>query len=198
METLDQKSNLQAPQRTDRDHVKVHTAIAEQGKVHQLKGEYKLAQQYYRHAMQMAMQSEESHVYLNHYLECLLECLEMDGQYQAIIDYCEKMIGRGKLIASKDFEMESLAKLYLRKGIIQLKMGSMQAGIEALNDALTLIAETKKPLELAQTLIFLHDSGLKLNVKRILAEQKRTNYFVVTEEKTRKEIAMELPKGSLA
>jgi len=175
--------------------VKVHVAIAEQGKLHALQAQHPKAMQYYKHAMQMALQAEDDPQYVNHYLGCLLESLEHTGKYADIIAYCDKMIERGQLIASKDFELESLSMLYLRKGIILLKAGQLEEGLSALDAAIE--TRSGKGPELAQTLLFMHNSGLKLNMERIEAEQQRTGYFMVEAGQVKAEIAMALPDESL-
>ncbi len=182
---------------TVKKHIKIHQAIAEQGKLYALEGNHDLACRYYKHAMQMAVQSEENHSFLKHYLECLLESLELTANYGSVTSYCDQMIGH-YLNHTADPEISrSAALLFQRKGVILLKMKQTDEAVKCLQRSQQIMEEEGKNMPLAQNLLFMVASGLQLDNQRILAEQHRNGYFIVSKELVQADIAIKLPEGSL-
>jgi tetratricopeptide (TPR) repeat protein len=175
--------------------IRVHAAIAEQGKIYAKEEKYDTALQYLNQALQMAIQSEEPNLFIRHYLECILQVLELKGAYDTVLDYCHSMLqgfaGRKGSLSAK--ETRELALVYLREGILLIKKGQEAQGVLYLKKTVETMAGVGDEVPLAQAILFMHTSGLELGLQRLLAEQKRLQYFSILHESTDRNLAFELP-----
>jgi tetratricopeptide (TPR) repeat protein len=174
-----------------------HLGIAEQGKLYALEGKHELALAYYRESIRLTVQAGEAEIVFRHYLECVLESLELMGSYREVLDYCDKAID---LLTSQEAEAQTgadLAHVYQRRGIVQLKSGHREAAIESLRKSLELGTAHRYALPLAKTLLGWLERGLQVDARRVLAEQQRTHYFNVRPDTVDKERAVRLPNEQL-
>ena len=98
--------------------------IAEQGKVHALRGDHAVALLYYRHAIHMTVQTHDSEIFFRHYLECVMESLEQTGSYPEVLAYCAKAIEfYAQNPPPNPLAQRDLAHIYERQGVVLLKSG---------------------------------------------------------------------------
>src|SRR6185436_7855303 len=69
----------------------LHYRVAEQGKVHALKGEHGEALRHYREALRLAANHGEPEVCLRHYAWCVLESLERSGAFEEVVALCQRV-----------------------------------------------------------------------------------------------------------
>lgn len=170
----------------------LHQSFAEQGKLYFLEEKFDLALKYFRYSLELAVQTESPEFLIKHYLECLLEALEMTGNYQAVLAYCDRFIS---LVEQEDFNAERqiyLAQVFQKKGIVLIKSGKKAEGQNFLDKASKLAASGKFPLLLTENILFLLNSGIVPNKTRILQEQKQAGYFFINPKNVNKEIALQI------
>ncbi len=177
----------------------LHMGIAEQGKLHAVDGDHKLALQYYRRAMHMAVSAEDSEFFFRHYLECVMESLEHLGSFEDVLIYCEKAL---ELYAKKPPEdpvsVRDLAHVHQRKAVALIKSGDVEAAAEPLREAVRLVREADQTIPLAEALLRWVDAGYRIDPARVLAEQKRHGYFSVRRDTVDASRAVKLPPEMLA
>ena len=83
------------------------------------------------------MQAGEPEIVFRHYLECVLESLELAGSYQEVLDYCDKAIGLFFDQGVTGAEAE-LAHVYQRQGAVLLKSGDREGAMRSLRKAVEL------------------------------------------------------------
>ncbi|HCA23425.1 MAG TPA: peptidylprolyl isomerase, partial [Pseudomonas sp.] len=74
---------------TDKAH-QLHLGIAEQGKVLALAGRHADALQHYQEALRMAVSSRAPEVFFRHYTQCVMESLELSGELDSVLRYCNE------------------------------------------------------------------------------------------------------------
>lgn len=176
-----------------REHL--HLGVAEQGKVHALAGEHVKALLYYRQAMRMAGEAGAPALFSRHYMECALESLELMGAYDEVLASCEKAIDHYRENPpAQPLARVDLATFHERAGMILLKAGRDPKEARAHLQKATKGARAEgKSLPLAETLLRWVDSGLHVDAKRILAEQKRHKTLSVRPESVEPARAIPLP-----
>lgn len=172
----------------------IHMGLAEQGKVHALEGEHRLALFYYRRAMHMSVQAGHPEVFFRHYLECVIESLEQMGAYEEVLAYCEQAIALYQdsppetAVAKRD-----LAHIHQRMGVVKLKSGDPAGARAALERALAVIRDQDQRLPLAEGLLRWCQMGLHLDAQRITSEQRHHRYFSVRKDTVDPTRAIRLP-----
>lgn len=175
----------------------VHLGIAEQGKLYALEGKHELALAYYREAIRLTVQAGEPEIVFRHYLECVLESLELMGSYHEVLDYCDKAID---LLTSREASAQTeaeLAHVYQRRGAVQLKSGNREAAVESFRKAVQFGGTQGLALPLAQALLGWVERGLQVDTRRVLAEQQRAHYFNVRHDTVDRTRAVKLPNEPL-
>jgi len=177
----------------------LHLGIAEQGKLHAVAGDHQLALMYYRRAMQMTVENGDEEWFFRHYLECVIESLELMGEYDDVLEYCDKAIGLyADSHPTDDLSIRDLAHIHQRKAVILIKKDQMPAAIESLRTSVGLARDASQSIPLAERLLRWAESGFKLDTARILAEQKRERYFTVREDNIDPNRAVRLPPQMLS
>lgn len=178
------------------DASSMHLGIAEQGKLYALEGQHDYALVYYREAIRLTVQAGQPEIVFRHYLECVLESLELIGAYQEVLDYCEKAVSliTGQTGEASDAE---LAHVYQRRGVVQLKAGERDSAIDSLRKATEHGGTRPDSVILAKSLLTWLERGLRVDVQRVLAEQQRTRYFSVRRESVDTRRAIRLPNERL-
>ena len=177
---------------------RLHMGIAERGKSHAVEGNHTKALQYYRVAMRIAVAAKEPEIFFRHYLECVMESLELMGAYDEVLAYCDKAIALytetppPNVMATMD-----LASIHLRRGAILLKQNereeaksSLQAAREIARSIGGTVALAGVPLRWAQV-------GYAIEPARVLAEQKRSGYFLIRKDMIDASRAIELSDADL-
>src|SRR5215212_2230092 len=89
---------------------RLHLGIAEQGKVHALKGDHGSALTHYREAIRMAVSSGAPEVFFRHYMECTLESLERMGSLREVLEYCDRAIAHYAELMPNSEEQRALIR----------------------------------------------------------------------------------------
>ncbi len=173
---------------------RLHVGLTEQGKLHALAGEHRLALAHYREAMAVAVRAGEPEVFFRHSLECALESLELLGAYDEVLVYCDRAIAHYRkqppahAVATRD-----LAHVHQRRALVLLKRGEREAAREDLAACLRLQPGS---MPLASTLQRWVAGGLHFDPARIVAEQHRHQAFCVRRDTVAPERAIPLPAGA--
>lgn len=187
-----------SPAEATQTGAKLHMGIAEQGKVHALRGEHALALVHYRHAIHMTAQAQDPEIFFRHYLECVMESLEQMGSYAEVLAYCDKAI---ELYAqnppANPLAQRDLAHIHERRGVVLLKSGEKDEAIKAFERGSTVLEGSGQMLPLIQTLLRWLKAGLHVDTNRVLAEQRRTHYFSVRSDTVDASRAIQLPDERL-
>lgn len=192
------QDSISAPEAAAWASPAVHLGIAEQGKLYALAGKHDRALAYYREAIRLTVQAAEPEIVFRHYLECVLESLEMMGSYQEVLDYCDKAVDL--FLTSREAAAQTgaeLAHVYQRQGAVLLKSGNREAAAQSLRKAVDVGATHRLSLPLAKTLLGWVERGLQVDARRVLAEQQRTNYFNVRHDTVDRARAVKLPNEHL-
>ncbi|MEM1134587.1 MAG: hypothetical protein AAGI07_02020 [Bacteroidota bacterium] len=173
----------------------IHQSFAEQGKIYFLEEKFDLALKYFRYSLELAVQTESPEFFVKHYLECLLEALEMTGDFDPVLEYCNRFIGLMEDENTKNLEKwHLLALLYQKKGIVLIKTGKLDQGKRNLTIAQQLAGNKNFPLLLCENILFLLNSGIVPDNHKIISEQVQSGYFIMNAENVNKEIAMKNPE----
>jgi tetratricopeptide (TPR) repeat protein len=163
--------------------MRLHMGIAEQGKLYALAGDHARALHYYRMAIQLTVQAGDPEIFFRHYLECVMESLEQTSALAEVLAYCDKAIALyDERPPANPLATADLASIHQRRGAVLLKMGEPAEARAALRSALAVTSEIGRALALAQTLLRWLDAGYHIDPARVLAEQRRTEYFSVRRE----------------
>lgn len=176
--------------------LKLHMGIAEQGKIYAVEGNHKLALAYYQSAINMTVQAGDPELFFRLYLESALESMEHLGLHDEVIDYCNralKIYEENPPSEDNDFAKLDFANIHQRKGIVLFKMGQKEEAKEYLKKALDLIKKEKGKFPLSEKVLRWAQTGMYIDAKRVLSEQKSSKYFTVTKENLRPEAAIKLP-----
>jgi tetratricopeptide (TPR) repeat protein len=180
----------------------MHMGLAEQGKLHALAAEHKLAMLYYREAIRMATSQGAPEVFFRHYLECLLESLERTGAWREVVVYCDRALEHHATLKPVDAEQAAFirydqAHLQQRRGAVLYKLGLNDAAREALQAAFSLARAGGFQLPLAEALYNWVVRGYRTDERRIVAEQERFQYFSVRPDTVDPSKAIRLPDTHL-
>ena len=177
----------------------LHMGVAEQGKLHAVDGDHATALLYYRRAMHMTMQDGDEEWFFRHYLDCMIESLELTGSFPEVMEYCDKAIALyGDNDPDDPLSVRDLAHLHQRRGIILTKMGELDAAKLALTEAMRLVRSQRQSLPLADRVLRWLSSGLQIDQRRLMDEQIRTIYFTVRHDNVDPERAVKLPPEMLS
>lgn len=156
----------------------MHWSIAESGKLYALKSNHVEALRRYREALRLAVASKAPEVFFRHYTQCVLESLELTGAYDEIIQFCTdadrhyKALNLGSSLHHRDH-----ASVLERLGLVQLKNGNLEAGRDALQQALKVAGKGSLPV--SEEVLGWLGRGFTVETPRILQSQRRHKYFVV-------------------
>ncbi|UZR95672.1 hypothetical protein [Chondrinema litorale] len=173
----------------------VHQSFTEQGKIYFLEEKFELALKYFNYSLELAVQTDSPEFFVKHYLECLLEALEMIGNFEPVISYCDRFIGLIEDEMTNEAEQTFyLALLYQKRGIVLIKSGKADLGKSNLENAVQIAENNNFPLLLSENILFLLNSGITPDQHKIVQEQVQAGYFVINSETVNKEIAMRNPE----
>ncbi|MGD1847506.1 MAG: hypothetical protein ACFB10_19125 [Salibacteraceae bacterium] len=171
----------------------MHLGIAEQGKILALKGDHNEALRHYREALRISMDQRAGDVFFQHYAQCVMESLELAGQYEEVVRYCRMMHD------FLDQQPEGVAAVqrhrahvWEREAVQHLLLKDPEAALECLKAAQQLLGRGKQPL--TDQLLGWVQRGLRVTQRQIEQAQRNSSYFVVRQGKVRPELAIALPK----
>jgi tetratricopeptide (TPR) repeat protein len=178
--------------------IPLHLRIAEQGKVHTLEKDYVRALGCYRLAMRLTAERGDREAFFRHYLESLVEALELDGSYDAVLEYCDRMDDMfDQADGDADLRCYDRASLRQRRGIALLKMDRLGEAEQALADACSMAGSAGSTLPLAETLLRWLRSHLRIDPRRLFEEQQRHRYFSIRPDTVRADIATRLTDAEI-
>ncbi len=167
--------------------VPYHFRVAETGKKYALKGDMERALACYRLAMRLTINKKGPELYFRHYLECLVEGLELNGDYDEVLELCDHIEQlHDQLDDAGQLQQLDRATNHQRRGIVYLKSGQTERAEDALQQAVTM-AGNKLPL--AAALLRWLKSRLVISQERIAQEQRKHRYFSVRKETLRPDLA---------
>lgn len=157
----------------------LHISMAERGKQAALAHRHDEALRCYRDAIRMAVSGKAPEVFFRHYSQCVLESLELTGQYAEVAHFCREADAhyRGLQDVDTPLHRKDHGSLLERLGAVQLKQGETRAATQALEAAVALAGPGSLPL--AEQLLGWLRRGLACGVNQVLQAQRRHHYFVV-------------------
>lgn len=176
---------------SEADH-SLHLGLAENGKLHALKGEHHEALRHYREAMRLAVERGAPEVFFRHYTQCVLESLEHLGNLDEVLAFCE----RAEAHYRDNPPPHELARLdrashHERRGVALLKRGRTLEARAAFEAATAEVGGGRPAL--AHTLLGWLRRGLQVDARRLRAEQDRHRYFSVRKDAVDASLAIPLP-----
>lgn len=176
-----------------------HEGLVEQGKLHALAGDHRLALLYYRYAMQVAARGGAHPIQLRHYAECVSESLERMGALDQVLAYLDQALAHyAHQPPETDLGRRDQAALEERRGAVLLKLGRREAAVEALATARRRGAELRLRLPLSDALWRWASTALAVSPARVTDEQERHGTFTVRPGAVRPARAVALPPAWLA
>ncbi|MEE4301007.1 MAG: hypothetical protein V2J24_16320 [Pseudomonadales bacterium] len=172
----------------------LHLGVAEAGKVHALAHRHDEALRHYREALRVAVSAGAPEVFFRHYTQCVLESLELMGEHEEVIRFCEaadahyEQVGHAVPLQRRDH-----AALLERLGANRLKAGDAEGAGEALRRAVELAGSGAQPL--AEQLLGWLARHLEAGTERITAAQRRSGYFTVRPDQVDPDRARPLEAG---
>lgn len=171
----------------------LHLGIAEKGKLYAVEGNHQEALRHYKEAIKMTENQPNGSVFFQHYMQCVMESLEQMGAHSEVMGYCEKFLA---MLDEQNLE-PSLEKKYradvLQRWAIQyLLLGEKEEAKELLCVIQTLVG--RGTLKLADELLGWLQRGYTVGVKQIQELQKKYQYFIVSRDKLRPDLAISLPE----
>ncbi|GAA6132401.1 hypothetical protein [Halopseudomonas sabulinigri] len=158
--------------------LKLHLGIAEQGKLLALKGKHQAALEHYREALRLAVSSRSPEVFFRHYTQCVMESLELSGELDAVLRYCDEAEQHyQRLTDSLPLVRRDRAENLQRRGCILLRLQQLDAAMSSFKQAQQLAAPD--PLPLARELTGWHQRGLTVGSRQLGDAQQRHQYFIV-------------------
>lgn len=158
--------------------LRLHLGIAEQGKVCALANRHREALQHYQEALRMAVSSRAPEVFFRHYTQCVMESLELSGELNSVLRYCDDAEAHYLHLDSPlPLVAQDRAENLQRRGCILLRQGQREAAIQSLQQALDLAGA--KALPLAAELLGWTRRGLTIGERQLQEAQRRRNYFIV-------------------
>lgn len=174
---------------------KLHMGVAEQGKLYALEENYPMALAHYQQAVHLCVQGKDPEVFFRHYLECIMEVMEQDKNFDKVLDYCNKAIEHyGEGPAPNAFATKDQAYIHQKKGIILLKMGNKEEAKESLQKSIDIMSRLDQEMPLAKVILNWIKRGMQIDDRRLLSEQKKHAYFQVRKETVDADKAIHLPK----
>jgi tetratricopeptide (TPR) repeat protein len=159
-----------------------HLHLARTGQRAALDGDHTTALARYREAMHLAVSSGAPEIFFRHYLESAMESLELTGELDSVLEYCDRAIAHyAEHPPPHDLARLDLAAIHQRRGVVLLKRGDRDVAVAALGTAVELAEAVGHDLELARRLLSWLRRGLTVTTDRVISEQWRCNYFSVRE-----------------
>lgn len=170
-----------------------HLGIAEKGKLFAVSGNYREALRYYKEAIKLTENQENGALFFQHYIQCVMEAMELMGSYDEVISYCEKFLGLlHEQIADEQLRKKYIAEVQQRIAIQYLLKEDKAAAKELL--LIIQAAVGKGKLALSDELLNWILRGYTISKKQIVELQNKYKYFIVSKEKLKPELAIELPE----
>tara|TARA_R110000868_G_scaffold41077_3_gene140814 strand:- start:16541 stop:17119 length:579 start_codon:yes stop_codon:yes gene_type:complete len=158
--------------------LRLHLGIAEQGKILALKGKHQDALEHYREALRLAVSSKAPEVFFRHYTQCVMESLELSGELDSVLRYCEEAEQHYQRLASPlPLVSRDRADNLQRRGCILLRQGHVEQAMTSFELALQLAQ--KNALPLARELTGWSKRGLTVGSRQLNEAQQRHQYFIV-------------------
>jgi len=171
----------------------LHLGIAEKGKMNAVQGNHKEALRHYREAIKMTQGQEMGEMFFQHYMQCTLESLELMGDYDAVLNYCMKLM---ELLDSKEkseFISKNKIETWQRMAFQYLHKDNPETAKEYLMKIVKEAGNGK--LKMAEILLNWINRKYKITKKQILDLQNENHYFIVNKNNLKPEIAIELPSA---
>ena len=170
----------------------LHLGIAEKGKLYALEGNYKEALRHYKEAIKMTQNKPQGELFFQHYAQCTMEALELTGSHDEVIHFCEKFLDLLEEKENNELIIKYKADILQRMAIQYLLKNDTEEAEALFKTIRETIGVGKQ--KLTDELMNWIQRRYTLSKKQICDMQKKYQYFIVTKENVRPEIAVELPE----
>ena len=168
--------------------------LTEQGKLYAIENNVEEALRHYREALRLAKDCKNADVFFHHTTQCIMELLEVAGNYDLVIEYCTRSEAHYADIET-DFKNTLLSKQRAanveRLGIAQLLSGDTVAAKQSFAHAID-ISPDKRPI--SATVSDWLARGYTIAPKQVKSLQSKHEYFIVKKSEVNMKWAIVLPK----
>lgn len=172
----------------------LHLGIAEQGKVCALASRHADALQHYQEALRMAVSSGAPEVFFRHYTQCVMESLELSGELDTVLRYCDDAEAHYLALNSPlPLVARDRAENLQRRGCVLLRKSQLDEALQSLQQALDLASA--KSLPLTAELLGWARRGLTIGERQLHESQRRHHYFIVRKGLVDPQRAIQMPSG---
>jgi hypothetical protein len=168
---------------------RIHMGLAEAGKLLALKGRHAEALVKYRDALRLAHGARAPQIFARHYLHCVLESLEHQGDHLRVAELAGAAADEAANPQPTPFQRRDRAHLLERRGINLAIAGDAAAARDALAAALAL----DDSLALSRAVIDWLARGWRVDAHRLAQAQARHGYWTVRAETVNHALASEAP-----
>lgn len=112
----------------------MHLQVAEAGKRRMLDGNFAAALDRFRTALRMALQQRAPEIFMAHYTDCLLDCLEASGDHGQALEIVQRALDEQET-KGESFSEAVRASLMQRQVFLLFSVGRLDDGDAALQDA---------------------------------------------------------------
>lgn len=157
-----------------------HLATAEAGRREALRGNHRRALELYRMALARARSASVPAIVLRYYSDCVIESLELSGDFDAVASYCDAALSAYEtappttVLARRD-----VAATHERRAAVLAKAGQFDDAGASADMAVAVAAELGAQAPVAATLQGWLRRGLRPTPSQVLAAQHRHRYFAV-------------------
>lgn len=172
----------------------LHFGIAEQGKLHALRGEHDKALSHYRAALRVAVGSRAPEVFFRHYTQCVMESLELAEEYEAVVEYYQEADAHYETLdVDGNLYDRDRAAILERLGAVLLKSGDVEGARNALEQATRRAGAGGAPL--AKELLGWLARGYSVAARQVTESQRRHDYFIVRPDRVDAARALPVPES---
>lgn len=174
--------------------LQLHLGIAEQGKICALANRHPEALEHYQEALRMAVSSNAPEVFFRHYTQCVMESLELSGELDSVLRYCEDAEAHYAALESPlPLVARDRAENLQRRGCVLLLQQQPEAATRDFELALEL--SNAKALPLAAELLGWVKRALTIGERQLRDAQRRHHYFIVRKDLVDPQRAIQLPSA---
>lgn len=156
----------------------LHWGIAEEAKVALLDGRHAGALKGLREAIRLAVACKAPEVFFRHYMQCVLEALELSGDFREVADLCREQDSYYRQLAARgSLFTRDHGSILERLGVAELQSGRREEAAEALRRAVDCAG--KGVLPLSELILQWLERGLNVPAQQLRQQQHRHRYFVI-------------------
>ena len=184
--------SISMPQSKNPSKEKICLGLTEQGKIFALDNNVQEALRHYREALRQAKDCQNADLFFHHTTQCIMEILENAGNFDLVIEYCNKSEDHYAGLDLDDPLLNRQRGSNLeRLGLAHILSGNIEAAKTTFEHALKVCSAEFLPI--SETIKNWLSRGYAVSKPQIKSLQKKHDYFIVNKADLRPDIAILLP-----